>query len=230
MLSVKTSTTSYTPKIVWVDGEYYWRVQTGNGQSFNENWGPFSTVRRFVKDWTAAGELRPQLLTPEDGAERTAFLPGDFSWRAVPGAATYIFQISTDPLFTSLTYSAETLKPQHTPAVRLKSNTYFWRVIPKAYYQGGQDLVTGAPSDVWSFGFYWDTQPLLLNPPHESDQPFVPRFQWTAVEAAKEYLLQLATDQDFVTVIEYPTRNTDFTPSGALPNDAERYWRRQSHR
>ena len=41
LLSIKTSTTSYTPKIVWVDGEYYWRVQTGNGQSFNENSGAF---------------------------------------------------------------------------------------------------------------------------------------------------------------------------------------------
>ena len=54
--------------------------------------------------------------------------------------------------------------------------------------------MTGAPSDVWSFGFYWDTQPLLLSPPHESELPFVPRFQWTAVEAAKEYLLKHGYD------------------------------------
>ena len=48
----------------------------------------------------------------------------------MPGAATYLLEISRDANFTAVTYSATTLTPHHTPPQRLATNAYFWRVTP----------------------------------------------------------------------------------------------------
>jgi hypothetical protein len=53
----------------------------------------------------------------------------------------------------------------------------------------------------------------------------VPRFQWQAVEGAKNYQLQVGTDSDFNPTTTYITSNTDFTPATNLSNDKEYFWR-----
>ncbi len=126
LIDVTTYALSFTPLTALADGEYFWRVRGFN----NKEWGPFSNPRTFIKDWSAGDALVPQLLSPVDGAERTAFAPTDFSWQPMSGAATYLLDISRDANFTTIIYSATTLTPNHTPPQRLATNTYFWRITP----------------------------------------------------------------------------------------------------
>ena len=55
----------------------------------------------------------------------------------------------------------------------------------------------GTPSPTGSFTFDWAQPPQPLGPPDQVDQTFLPRFSWTAVEAAKQYQLEISTQPDF---------------------------------
>ncbi len=199
------------------DGTYYWRVRAG--LSLDE-WGEYSEVRTFTKDWNDAGAFVPQLLSPSDGAERIAFTNDDFTWEPFQGAAQYLFEISADPTFSNIFYSEITIKSTHTPLERLPNNLYYWRVTP-IDARGGY----GEPSAARSFNFSWHIKPQLLSPDDNVERAFLPRFQWTAVEAAKEYELQISTEVDFGTTNSYKTTNTEYTPLASLSNDQDYFWR-----
>ncbi|MBX3014633.1 MAG: hypothetical protein KF832_24145 [Caldilineaceae bacterium] len=208
--------TSHTPQKTLADGEYFWRVRAHDGKA----WGPYSEVRAFRKDWSDGGTLLVTLLSPPDNAERTAFTNEDFAWQPLPGAALYQLDISPDPSFSNLTYTAKTLTPHHTPIKRLPNNLYYWRVIPI----DNQDHF-GTPSAVRTFTFTWNRAPQPLAPAADAELNFVPRFGWTAVEAARKYELQVSTQPDFGTPNTYQTVNTEYTPEKALSNDQDYFWR-----
>jgi len=219
VVSIETENSSYAPLLALGNGIFYWRVRAAAGAV----WGPYSEVWSFEVDWSAGGLLRPELLSPSDGAVRAAFDHADFSWTPVPGAATYNFQIARDFEMANVVYSVVAVAPHHTPLQRLDGNLYYWRVTPvdnKGHL--------GAASDVWSFTFNWSTPPELLNPADRVELPFVPRFSWTAVEGAKEYRLQISTQDNFVVYEQIVTRNTDYTPVQALINDRDYFWRVQA--
>ena len=223
-----TEATSYTPIAVWPDGGYYWRVKVAVGASGKRVWSEYTALQSFTKDWSNSGQIRPTLLQPPNGEKRSSFVPGDFAWMPVPGAAGYLLEIADDDLFAAVIYKAETLKAQHTPSVRLASrldpNFYHWRVTPFAYTSNLASRVYGAPSLVGRFQIDWMSAPQQLGPADNIDTPFVPRFQWQAVEGAKTYQLQVGTDSDFNPTTTYNTSNTDFTPNLNLSNDKDYYW------
>lgn len=208
--------TTYTPQIALADGEYFWRVRAHDGK----NWGPYSEVRSFVKDWSDDGNILVELISPPENAERIAFTNDDFTWQPLSGAAMYKFEISSDPSFSNVVYTEETIKAQHTPTKRLPNNLYYWRVTPidnRNHF--------GAPSAVRSFRFNWNIAPQLLAPSSDADMAFVPRFSWTAVEAARKYELQISTQPDFGSANIYQTANTEYTPEKTVSNDQDYYWR-----
>jgi len=215
-IKAQTYATTYTHVKALTDGLYYWRVSAGKGNS----WGPASESRTFTKSWNDGGNHIPQLISPPMDAQRIAFTNEDFTWQPFPGAARYQFQISSDPSFSNVVYSALTIKAQHTPIQRLASNLYYWRVTP---IDNAQNY--GQPSEVWSFRFDWNIAPQLLAPANNTDQTFLPRFAWTAVEAANKYELQISTQPDFGSVTPYQTTNTEYTPEKNLSNDQDYYWR-----
>lgn len=210
---------SYTPRDALRDGEYYWRAQA----EVDKVWGEYSEVRRFTKAWTEEGRLAPQLITPDDGSSIAIFAPNSFTWTRVSGAAYYNFEISGDESFGAITYSAETVTPQHTPSERLPNNDYFWRVTP-IDNQGNN----GDPSGTYEFTFDWHNVPELIEPANGSEIPFIPQFSWTAVEAADTYFLELSTDPEFSAPQRYETHQTSWTPEKNLANDQEYYWRVQA--
>mgnify|MGYP005835586671 CR=1 FL=1 len=218
IVSKTTYALAFDPDKALADGTYYWRVRAGDNSS--TAWGPYSEIWSFTKDWSANGTLAPSLVSPPEGAMRAAFLPDDFTWTPMPGAATYLFQIATDPAFSNIVYSATTLGVRHTPTKRLANNVYYWRVIP-VDYRGQQ----GPASPTGSFEFRWDLAPQLIEPADDVELPFTPQFQWTAVESARQYELQISTQQDFSSPSIYNTRNTSLTPTQELSNDADYYWR-----
>ncbi len=208
---------SFIPDAAFADGVYYWRVRAWVGFG----WEAYSDAWSFTKDWCAAGAIRPQLLSPINGEARAAFLPQDFSWTAIPGAATYRLDISPDAAFSNIIYSATTIRAHHTPTDRFANNLYYWRVIP---IDRRNNL--GTASDIGQFRFDWNVAPELLAPSHMADLTFMPRFSWTAVESAREYLLEISTQPDFSASLNaYTTDHTDFTPVKSLANDQDYYWR-----
>lgn len=214
-----TYATTYIPEAILYDGTYYWRVRAGVNR---DEWSLYSEEWTFTKDWGDDGRLIPQLKTPPDGAERAAFTNDDFTWEPFVGAAKYFFEISSDPNFSTIVYDVTTLKAAHTPTERLASNTYYWRVTP-IDKRGNH----GVPSNPWSFDFNWKYAPKLLSPAPNVDSSFIPRFSWTAVEAAEKYELQISTQQDFASSATniYQSANTEYTPEKALSNDQDYYWR-----
>lgn len=216
VVDVTTEATNFTLEDALPDGVYYWRVRA----QVDGNWGPFSGARSFTKDWSAEGVVAPKLIAPVDGKEMATLGEDDFRWEPVPGAAAYLFELSTDASFNTVVYSKTTLKPRHTPADRLGNNIYYWRVTP-IDNQGNY----GHSSAVLSFKFSWSTPPQLLAPENDSAVAFLPRFSWTAVESAREYVLEISTQPDFASATTYTTRNTEFVPESTLSNDQDYYWR-----
>ena len=220
-----TEATSYTPTAVWPNGSYYWRVKVATGTSSKRVWGEYTAVQTFNKDWSDGGQIRPTLIEPENGQGRSSFKPTDFTWTPVPGAAGYLFEIASDANFATVPYKAETLKARHTPTVRLGTRLYYWRVTPFSYTSNVATRTYGSPSDVWTFSIDWTAPPQQLAPANAIVTPFLPRFQWQAVEGAKNYQLQVGTDSSFNPTTTYNTSNTDFTPPTNLSNDKEYFWR-----
>ena len=210
---------SYTPETALADGDYYWRVQAYR----YGNWEPYSEVRLFTKDWTDNRRFVPALTEPTDGQELGTFSHNHFTWTSVMGAAFYNFEIGSDESFSSVIYSAETTKPHHTPTERLPNNRYYWRVRP-IDSRGN----AGAASEARMFDFKWETPPMLLAPADGSEQPFLPQFSWTAVEAANTYLLEISTDPGFSTPQRHTVHHSTYTPEKNLTNDQEYYWRVQA--
>lgn len=219
LVNVETENTRYTFTKALNDGVYFWRVRAASGRT----WGEFSEVRSFQVDWSSSGSLRPTLLSPPEGALRTNFAHDDFSWTAVPGAAAYRLQIALNPEMNQMVHEATIAATHYTPQQRLGNNIYYWRVIP-INNQG----YAGASSPVQSFTIQWNSAPQLLAPNNGVDLAFVPRFSWTAVEGAKEYRLQISTQENFNFVNEIVTRNTDYTPVNSLSNDQDFFWRVQA--
>lgn len=234
-LEADTTATSFAvadpaakPLLALRDGVWCWRVRAAGGSVFRPVWGPYSAAVTFVKDWGSGGALRPTLLLPAPGAEpptqRASFQPGDFSWTAVPGAATYWLEIAAAADFApeSAVYAATTLGTAHTPAVRLPNGTYFWRVTP--FDSGGNPGAASAPG---RFALQWNVPPTLLAPDDGLVTPFTPRFEWTAVEGASEYVLEISTASNFTpaATTAYRTRNSSYTPTAALDNHRTYFWR-----
>ena len=220
----------YTPTDVYQDGSYYWRVKAG-AKNKTTDWSAYSEAFSFNKNWSNDENNRPSPISPVGGVTRSAFPAEDFSWTPSPGAAGYKLEIATDQQFGNIVYSAETVKPHHAPLERFAANTYYWRVTPFAYYTNSSNRVNGSASETATFQFAWNAPPQLIEPPaavggQTPELRFVPRFSWTAVEGAKDYQIDISTDQSFGTsVTSYATRNTDFTPINALSNDSEYFWR-----
>ena len=211
-----TYATSFTPLTHLADGEYYWRVQAYQGF----NWGSYSETYTFTKDWGDNGQIRPILVSPVDGDKLGQITSTDFSWQSVPGAAAYLFEISSEPSINSVIYSATTLKAQHAPLARLKNDQYYWRVTPLDNQKN-----PGQPSEIRTFKFDWISAPILLAPLNLIETPFTPEFTWSAVESAQSYQIEISTQPDFSTTNVYVTYLPQFVPEKALSNDQDYYWR-----
>lgn len=88
----------------------------------------------------------------------------------------------------------------------------------------------GTAGPTGSFRFDWNLSPTLLAPDHNVDVQFLPRFSWAAVEAARDYRLEISTQPDFSTSLNaYITDQTDYTPEKNLANDQDYFWNALSY-
>ncbi len=219
VVNTTTPNTSYTPNAanVFPDGTWYWRVRVEAPTPVSD----YSSIWSFTKQW-ASTDNAPDLQSPEAFATVDFYDSPLFSWSAVTGAAKYKLQIYTSPGgWSTPTYTATTLTNYNQPNNKLSNGTFYWRVVPVDV--GGRD---GTPSDERSFSASYNPIPTLLEPINNATPTFTPSFRWTAVRGAQYYRLQYTTDSTFGSgITQIDTRNTAYTPTGALPNDVNYYWR-----
>jgi hypothetical protein len=215
-----TVNTSYTPKVSFADGVYYWRVRVETPTPASA----WSTERSFTKQWASFYNY-PSLTSPDNMATVDFYDAPLFSWTSVMGAAKYKLQIYASPGgWATPTYTATTLTTTHQPANKLANGTYYWRVVPVD--SGNRD---GTPSEERVFTAGYNPIPTLLEPVNGATPTFTPTFRWTAVRGAQFYRLQYTTDPAFGTgITTVDTRNTSHTPVATLNNDVNYYWRVQA--
>ena len=172
---LETSATSYSPPAWLSPGQHWWAVAAKDAEGA---FTPYSTPISFTWDWpsTVSG------LTVTDGVDGTgdpvaddAIFEPRFSWDAVPGAAKYDLDVSTDTNFASgSTTHYTTIATTYSPLVLLANADYYWRVRATDPNNDSGDWTYGddqaAPGD--SFSETFDT-----NAPTLREQPADDRHQ-----------------------------------------------------
>jgi len=162
----------------------------------------------------------PQLIAPEDGLE-DVMLTQSFQWAPVPSAVLYRFQISTDSNFTTIEQDklVGTLT-NWVGGLQLGFVKYYWRVQAN---NGGN---ISSFSEVRSFTTGIDV-PILISPPDSAVNVSTnPTFEWTPVNGAVSYTLQISTFGSFINfVVNQPgITSTSFSVNG-LEENKKFYWR-----
>jgi hypothetical protein len=152
-----------------VDGQtYFWRTRVASTTGGGDHTGPWSAWNSFSVEY-GAGEVNtgPELLSPAPGATSVALSPG-FSWRGIPNATSYDFQLATDGAFTDILADEPGLAGSQTSygytGTLERETTYFWRV--KA--MGGSGI------DAWSTQWASAAFSTMEEPPPDPPEPGPP--------------------------------------------------------
>ena len=162
-----------------------------------------------------------------------------FTWTPVQGKDSYFVIVAKDPSFHTLVDYAFTQLPAYAPRTAFNSTTYqdettayYWAVLPAAQASGNG--AAGEPLSAHPASFHKkSTPPTLLAPTAGSDVADQPVFEWTPVEGARRYFLQVSQDSTFKTILEnnnglpagIATDATSYTARTTYPADTTIYWR-----
>ena len=158
------------------------------------------------------------------------------TWEPIAGYQSYYVVVATDNQFQNVVDYAWTQVPAYAPRAGLSGftdysdATYYWAVLPATGFTGKR--VSTIPNLA-------HTQTLQ----HQSDSSFFfndtatteiytwPVFQWTPVDGAYDYHLQVATDQNFSNILtggDVHVDETSYTPASTYPSGQVLYWRVQA--
>jgi len=209
------------------DGTYFWRVQAVNGDFVQGAW---SQPRSFTVSGT--GSLGAPSLGPTKGY--STFHPWEvmtFIWSAVPDAATYVLQYSTDPSFPVSTRGQFDNIPDTTFSFAIASpeGNYFARVF--AVDANG---ILSAPSNVISFSVFYSNPipppPTIVAPVNNPTLTLPITLEWNHVANPQPsgYEIQIARDSAFSSIevddpqLNGPTREILSLTAG------KKFWRVRS--
>ena len=156
-----------------------------------------------------------------------------FTWRPLAGADAYFVIVSKDSDFSNIVDYAFTRLPAYSPRNLLRPTTYpdettlfYWSVLPAHSLPGGW-FAPGSPKDAAPAAFQKQSiPPTLVAPGAGADTVGQTSFQWTAVEGARRYRIQVAQDPTFGDPIDdVTTTSTSYTSDTSYPADAALYWR-----
>jgi hypothetical protein len=209
------------------DGTYFWRVQAVNGDFVQGAW---SQPRSFTV--TGTGALGTPSLGPPKGY--STFHPWEvmtFIWSAVPDAASYVLQYSTDPSFPVSTRGQfdNISDTTFSFAIADPEGNYFARVF--AVDANG---ILSAPSNVISFSVFYNNPipppPSIVAPVNNPTLTLPITLQWNHVANPQPsgYEIQIARDSAFSSIevddpqLNGPTREILSLTSG------KKFWRVRS--
>jgi len=181
------------------NGTYFWRVQAVNG-AFEQ--GAWSQPRSFTVTGTGPGSPgTPTLDQPKGG---TQFHPEEtitFTWSAAAGAASYVFEASTDPSFPVATIVHINNIPNTTYTLAFHSSTQGnWLARVYAVTANG---IEGVPSNTTKFSVFFDNPlpppPSPVSPTNGATVTLPVTLDWTDVPNPQPngYEVQIATDSGF---------------------------------
>ncbi|HEU4836720.1 MAG TPA: hypothetical protein VFS90_19965 [Pyrinomonadaceae bacterium] len=230
-LLLQSSTNGATEATVsgLADGTYFWRVQAISGDFVSGAW---SQPRSFTITGAAAGSPGAPSLGPPQGY--STFHPWEvmtFVWSAVPDAATYVLQYSTDSSFSLASRGQFDNIPDTTFsfAIANPEGNYFARVF--AVDANG---VFSAPSNVISFSVFYSNPlpppPSIVAPVNNPTLTLPVTLEWTHVANPQPsgYEIQIARDSNFSSIevddpqLNGPTREILSLTSGT------KFWRVRS--
>src|SRR5215213_8784940 len=211
------------------DGAYFWRVQAVNGEFVQGAW---SQPRSFTVTGAGTGSPGTPSLGPPKGY--STFHPWEvmtFIWSAVPDAASYVLQYSTDSSFSVSSRGEFNNIPDTTFsfAIANPEGNYFARVF--AVDANG---VLSAPSNVISFSVFYNNPlpppPSPVAPANGTTLTLPVTLEWTHVANPQPsgYEIQIARDSAFSSIevddpqLNGPTREILSLTSGT------KFWRVRS--
>jgi hypothetical protein len=168
-------------------------------------------------------------LLPQTGTTTTR-MPL-FTWKPLQGRSSYFVLVSKDASFSNIVDYAFTQLPVYAPRALTpttytdEATLYYWAVLPATGGSGaGVDIgpLTANPRNFSKLSL----PPTLLTPGAGATITGQPTFQWTPVEAARRYRVQVAQDPSFGQPLEdTATDSTAYTPTTTYPADTLLYWR-----
>ena len=184
---------------------YWWRVVSDNST------GHWSDRLYFTTDGVVG------LQTPEDNA--TEVEPDvNFMWKVIDNAPEYTLQVAEDSLFTTLLIDETQTETSYASVGELAANNeYFWRV---------NSPYVSAWSD--TFSFKTNNVVILSEPTNTAnDVKVIPRFVWRKFNGAASYMLQVASDETFATVLAEETSSDTIQvlESAVLEPTTQYFWR-----
>jgi hypothetical protein len=154
-----------------------------------------------------------------------------FTWKPLQGRASYFVLVAKDASFSNIVDYAFTQLPAYAPRALTpttytdEATLYYWAVLPASGAGGsGVDIgpLTANPQSFSKLSL----PPALLAPAAGAAITGQPTFQWTPVEAARRYRIQVAQDPSFgLTLEDTTTDSTAYTPTTTYPADTVLYWR-----
>ena len=237
--SGNTANTFFSPsKYNGSPNTYYWRVTPYDGNSKPGVPSNTSSYRSYSNS-VAPSQVYPLFYYRPDPSvnpheDRTVALPV-FIWNRVysPTGASeqgnifseaYRLQVSTDPTFSSITWSKDTENTTATPTTDnpftpLAEIDYFWRVRPLI---GGSE--SGEWSQIWkarfdlSMGLPPESDPKLIRPSDGFEfAESTPLLEWFPISSATGYEVQISQDDTFSVVIDSASvSNPMYAPTNSL--------------
>jgi cyclophilin family peptidyl-prolyl cis-trans isomerase len=183
---------------------------------------PVQKIEMFVTNLGVNNSIpdAPDLIFPEDGLE-DVMLTQSFQWSPVSSAVLYRFQLSIDSSFTTIEYDDLVGIPNYwTGGLQLGFVKYYWRVQAN---NGGN---ISSFSEVRSFTTGIDV-PILISPPDSAmNVSTSPTLEWTPVNGALSYTLQISTFGSFINFIvnQSGITSTSYSVNG-LEENKKFYWR-----
>ena len=201
---------------------YYWRVQgiDGDGNPFGEP----SEAGFFQTE-----SIEPPTLNSPLG-EQVASLTPTFSWNAVSQASQYSISVGTDEELASPVWGTNVAEVNVTypqDAMNLSRGvSYFWQVIPLD--AEGNSFGEEVKSPIGSFQTPDPIQsPTLSSPVGEEIPGLIPSFSWSTVEGISKYTVNLAEDEEILTIIWTATvegTNINYPDNAVSLNYATTYY------
>jgi hypothetical protein len=159
-----------------------------------------------------------------------------FTWHPIAGYNSYYVVVATDDQFQNVVDYAWTRVPAYAPRAGLSGftdypdATYYWAVLPATGTTGNG--VSARPDVAPPMTFQRQSDaPDLTSPSDGASIDTWPVFQWTPVDGAYDYHLQVATDQNFSNIVsggDVKVDETSYTPASTYPANQTLYWRVQA--
>src|SRR5689334_13239164 len=210
------------------NGTYFWRVQSVSGAFVKSAW---SAGRSVNITGTGAGQPGSPTMSPTKAY--STFHPLEvmtFNWSAVPGAASYVLQFSTDPSFPISTTGQINNIPNTTYSFSTPDQgTYSARV-----YAVNSSGVAGLPSNVISYSVFYNNPisapPSPISPANGASLTLPIQLAWTDVANPQPsgYELQIAKDSGFQQIEDDSPQLNNASRTELSLTAGQKFWRVRS--